>query len=160
MAGAPRLRRAVRVLLLDEEDRLLLLRVAVPRPRPALWIAPGGGLEDGEDARLTAAREIAEETGLADLRVGPEVWHRRHAFCWRGVEWDQRERWFMARTERFEPSAAGMNEEERADLTGYRWWSLDELELTTDELAPRALPVLLRELLANGPPAEPIAIGE
>jgi 8-oxo-dGTP pyrophosphatase MutT (NUDIX family) len=160
MAGALRLRRAVRVLLLDEEDRLLLLGVAVPRTRPALWIAPGGGLEDGEDARLTAAREIGEETGLADLQVGPEVWHRRHAFSWRGVEWDQRERWFMARTERFEPSSAGMSEEEREDLAGYRWWSLDELELTPDELAPRALAVLLRELLANGPPAHPIEIGE
>jgi 8-oxo-dGTP pyrophosphatase MutT (NUDIX family) len=117
----------VRVLLLDEEDRLLPLGVAVPRTRPALWIARGGGLEDGEDARLTAAREIAEETGLADLHVGPEVWRRRHAFSWRGVEWDERERWFMARTERFEPSAAGMSDE---------------------------------ELLANGPPAEPIEIGE
>jgi hypothetical protein len=52
-----------------------------------------------------------------------------------------------------------MSEEEREDLAGYRWWSLDELELTTDELAPRALAVLLRELLANGPPTEPIEIG-
>jgi 8-oxo-dGTP pyrophosphatase MutT (NUDIX family) len=160
MAGGPRLRHAVRVLLLDEEDRLLLLCVAVPKTRRALWIAPGGGLEDGEDARLTAVREIAEETGLADLRVGPEVWRRRHAFSWRGVQYDQRERWFMARTESFEPSSAGMSEEERADLTEHRWWSLEELELTTAELAPRALPMLLRELLTNGPPATPVEIGE
>ena len=159
MGAERRARNAVRVLLLDEADRLLLLRVNVPATRRALWIAPGGGLEDGEDIRLTAAREVAEETGLPELALGAEVWRRRHVFTWRGTTWDQRERWFMARVASFEPTADGMTAEEREDLVGFRWWTLRALETTPDELAPRDLAARFGELLANGPPREPIEIG-
>jgi hypothetical protein len=60
MNDAPRLRHSVRVLLLDEEDRLLLFRVDHPETGGALWFPPGGGLEDGEDVRAAAVREVAE----------------------------------------------------------------------------------------------------
>jgi hypothetical protein len=43
-------------------------------------------------------------------------------------------------------------------LTAIRWWSLDELEAAGAELAPRRLPDLVRELLADVP-AEPIDAG-
>jgi hypothetical protein len=120
----PRLRRSVRVLLLDPEDRVL------------------------------------EETGLASLSLGPEVWRRRHVFSWRGAEWDQRERWFTARVAApFEPVRTGLTAAETDDLTAARWWSLDELDATDDELVPRALARLLRELLRDGPPPEPIEVG-
>jgi 8-oxo-dGTP pyrophosphatase MutT (NUDIX family) len=48
--------------------------------------------------RAAAAREVAEETGLRAFELGDEVWRRRSSFTWRGVEIDQRERWFLART--------------------------------------------------------------
>ena len=37
---------------------------------PDRWCLPGGGLEEGEDFRVAAVRELAEETGL---RVGAET---------------------------------------------------------------------------------------
>ena len=37
---------------------------------PDRWCLPGGGLEEGEDFRVAAVRELAEETGL---RVAPET---------------------------------------------------------------------------------------
>jgi hypothetical protein len=40
-----------------------------------------------------------------------------------------------------------------------RWWTLDELEATTDKLSPRRLPSALRDLLERGPPPEPIDVG-
>jgi hypothetical protein len=40
-----------------------------------------------------------------------------------------------------------------------RWWTLSELESTPETLAPRTLPALLRSLLEDGPPPEPVDAG-
>ena len=159
MSDAPQLRLSVRVLLLDEQDRLLLFRAEDADTGNVFWFPTGGGLEDGEDVRAAAAREVAEETGLTDLVLGPEVWRRRHVFSWRGVHLDQRERWFMARVAHFGPDGAGMTEAEKTDLTAHRWWSLVEMDAATDDLTPRDLAMRLRALLADGPPATPIDVG-
>ena len=154
-----RLRYAVRVLLLDEQDRLLLFRAEDPDRGRAFWFPAGGGLEEGEGARAAAAREVAEETGLRDIALGPEVWRRRHEFAWRGVRSDQRERWFMARVGHFVPNGAAMTETEKVDLTACRWWSLEELDATSEDLTPRALAAHLRALLRDGPPTHPFNVG-
>ncbi|HWT22746.1 MAG TPA: NUDIX domain-containing protein [Solirubrobacteraceae bacterium] len=156
---SPRRRDSVRVLLLDECDRLLLFRGEQPDSGTAFWFPPGGGLEPGEDVRAAAEREVREETGLAGVPLGPEVWRRRHVFTWRGVAWDQRERWFVARVARFRPDGAGLAAAERADLTAWRWWTVEELAAAEDELVPRDLAARLRALLAEGPPPAPIDVG-
>jgi ADP-ribose pyrophosphatase YjhB (NUDIX family) len=145
--------------LLDQQERVLLLRGERPENGRAFWFPAGGRLEEGEDARAAAVREVAEETGLTDVPLGPEIWHRRHVFTWRGEEWDQRERWFIARVAHFEPSMVGMTEAEKAEISACRWWSLDEMDTTLDELVPRDLVGRTRQLLAEGPPSSPIDIG-
>ncbi len=159
MSRSPRIRHAARVLLIDGEEKLLLFRAERPETGEVFWFPPGGGLEEGEDVRAAAVREVAEETGLADVGLGAEVWRRRHFFTWRGREWDQRERWFVARVAHFEPDRGAMSESEKAELTECRWWALEELETTTDALAPCELASLLRSLLAEGPPLVPIDVG-
>ncbi|PNG23681.1 NUDIX hydrolase [Streptomyces cahuitamycinicus] len=59
------------VLLLDAEDRFLLLRYADGQPAAGLWGLPGGMLDHGEDPAGAARRELHEETGIClegDLR--------------------------------------------------------------------------------------------
>lgn len=51
------------VILLDDADRLLLVRRSVP-PAIGQWCLPGGFMELGESPRETALRELREETGL------------------------------------------------------------------------------------------------
>jgi 8-oxo-dGTP pyrophosphatase MutT (NUDIX family) len=144
------IRYAVRVLLLDEEGRTLLFRIERPETGVAIWFPPGGGIEPGEDAHAAARRELAEETGLRDVPLGRELWQRRHVFTWRGTELDQRERWFLARVAHFEPVTAGQTPEELEELTAVRWWTVDELAATDDELAPPDLADRVRELVASG----------
>jgi 8-oxo-dGTP pyrophosphatase MutT (NUDIX family) len=159
MSDPGAVRHAVRVLLIDDDDRVLLFRARDPSSGVAFWFPPGGGLEPGEDARTAARRELREETGRTDIELGAEIWQRRHVFSWRDIRYDQRERWFVARTTRFDPDLGGVTENEKAVLAGWRWWTLRELQRTTDQLTPRELPRHLGELLRDGPPTTPIIVG-
>jgi ADP-ribose pyrophosphatase YjhB (NUDIX family) len=69
-------RRAARVILLDPDDRVLLMRYDQPPPNGRHWATPGGGAEDGEDYRAAALRELAEETGWTDIVLLREVLRR------------------------------------------------------------------------------------
>ena len=61
MNGLP-VRLAARVVLLDPDDRVLLMRYDDGPPNGSHWTTPGGGLNEGEDFPAGALREIAEET--------------------------------------------------------------------------------------------------
>ena len=60
-------RRAVRVLVVDEADRMLLFQDSDLGLDPVAhwWVTPGGGVDPGETPEQAAAREVLEETGWA-----------------------------------------------------------------------------------------------
>ena len=62
-------RQACRVIAIDPAGRVLLFRYENPPPKGLHWATPGGGLEAGEDFYAAACRELAEETGWADVPV-------------------------------------------------------------------------------------------
>ena len=75
--------------------------------------------------------------------------------------WDgQEEVVHLVRTTAFEPLPGLSWERLRAEhVHELRWWTLAELEASDAVFAPRALVSLLREVLLNGPPEEPLSIG-
>jgi 8-oxo-dGTP pyrophosphatase MutT (NUDIX family) len=148
------------VLLLDPEDRLLLMRFYAPKLDRTWWLTPGGGLDPGETPEQAALRELAEETGLVGVGLGPCVWVREHVFDWEGRRYRQMERYYVARTLPFELAPTLPDGSELFQMMEHRWWSLDELEAATDAVfAPRRLPALMRSLLHEGWPAEPVDTG-
>lgn len=158
----PTLRPVARVLLIDDRDRALLIRVALPqKPRLRLWITPGGGIDEGETHEQAARRELREETGLAGVDLGPCVWWRRHIWQW-GGEWiESVERFYLLRVPAFAAAPAAPDEWEREYMRECRWWSIEQIKACadTDTFAPRRLPELLPPILAGDIPNPPIDVG-
>jgi ADP-ribose pyrophosphatase YjhB (NUDIX family) len=155
----PVLRPAARVLLLDPDDRVLLVRLLAEDGERSWWTTPGGGVQPGETPEQAALREVREETGLAEVALGPCVWLREHVFPWLGRTWRQQERFYVARVAVFEPVRDGLEATEAAMLGEHRWWSVEEIERSSEDFGPRRLAFLLRTLLTEGPPPEPLRIG-
>jgi 8-oxo-dGTP pyrophosphatase MutT (NUDIX family) len=149
---------AARAVVLDPDDRILLVHWVNADHDVDVWLTPGGGLDDGEDSGDALRRELREEAGLDDFVAGPVIWTRTHAFPWYGRTIEQRETFVLVRTHEFDPAPdpAALEEEGVHDV---RWWTVDEIEASAETFAPRGLATLLRGLLRDGPPAEPIDAG-
>jgi 8-oxo-dGTP pyrophosphatase MutT (NUDIX family) len=153
----PTLRRAARVLLLDGDRRLLLVRFCYHGK--SWWAAPGGGLEHDETHEDAARREVAEETGFELDEAGPWVWTREHIFRFEGRLYRQQERYFLVEVPAFEPRPKLLGSTEAHVFGGLRWWTLPELEDSDEEFAPADLPALMRGLVEQGPPGRPLEVG-
>jgi 8-oxo-dGTP pyrophosphatase MutT (NUDIX family) len=149
-------RDAVRVVVFDEDDHLLLVRFH--DGDRSWWCCPGGGIEDGESDHDAARRELLEEVGLESVELGPCIWTRHHIGRYQDEPFDQRERYFMARTAHFEPSPASGRPVEHAQVD-IRWWSIPDIEAGEERFAPRRLAALAKALLEAGPPERPFDTG-
>ncbi|MCJ1679900.1 NUDIX hydrolase [Streptomyces sp. APSN-46.1] len=160
-AAADGLRKVSRVILLDPQDRILLLHGFEPQdPADDWWFTPGGGLEGSETREEAALRELAEETGITDVELGPVLWHRYCSFPFDGRRWEQDEWYFLARTRtaRAETVMGGLTELERRSVIGARWWTSEELSAARETVYPTRLAGLLRTLLDDGPPDVPVVL--
>jgi ADP-ribose pyrophosphatase YjhB (NUDIX family) len=63
MSEGQRTRVAAYALVRDDDDRILLCRIAPSVVAGAVWTLPGGGLEFGEPPDVAVLRELAEEAG-------------------------------------------------------------------------------------------------
>lgn len=154
-------RHAARVLLLDADDRLLLVRAHdADQVERTWWFTVGGGIDPGETPEVAAVREVAEETGLvidAGALVGP-VASRWALFDFFARSVRQHEVFFVHRlpvtgTAAEELSTAGWTAVERSFVDELGWWSLEQLREIDGEVFPARLPELLAHVLENLPRA-------
>jgi 8-oxo-dGTP pyrophosphatase MutT (NUDIX family) len=147
------LRRAARVILLDPDDRVLLMRYDDPPPNGRHWSTPGGGLDGAEDYPAAAVRELAEETGWTDIPLLGEVYRQTIEMEYDGRLVSQHERFYLARTGQPGRVISGVDEMHAADgIDAWRWWTLAELDSTPEDIWPRELGHLIRTVRLRGQP--------
>lgn len=124
----PRVRPAVRVVVVDPDDRTLLFRVGdVDGVREDWWETPGGGLQPGEDHAGAARRELAEELGVGDVEVRDLEHVTERDSTLHGVELRRIEATWAARVPDQRVSTRGWTPSERHDHHEWRWFERDEL---------------------------------
>lgn len=138
-----------RVLLFDDDDRILLFLTTAPDSSGiARWLTPGGGVDPGESHIQAAVRELREETGLELPDLGQPVWAHDFDVRWDAADHDTGHAVFYTATVgAFTPSEALWTDDERVDVLEHRWWTLAELSVTTDPFEPAELVDLVRAQL-------------
>src|SRR3954447_4758079 len=100
--GEDAYRAAVGIMLLNGDGRVF---VGQRIDTPGAWQMPQGGIDDGEEPRSAALRELKEETGIdkAEVLGETEGWLRYelpaelHGKVWGGRYRGQRQKWFAMR---------------------------------------------------------------
>ncbi len=143
-------RQAGRVILLDPGDRVLLMRYDDALPNGRHWTTPGGGLDPGEDYAAAAVRELAEETGWTDIPLRREVLQRSLTMEHSGRLVRQHERHYLARTDQPGRALGDVAQMHASDgIAAWRWWSLAELDSTSEVIWPAELADVIRKVLAE-----------
>ncbi len=141
----PVFRRAARLLVIDPDGRILLFQYEDGQRR--WWATPGGGLEGDETFEEAAAREAAEELGLARAALTP-VWSKAVEFGFRGEAIRQVERYFLVRVSREEvPLGDTVRDAHRREgIIAARWWSCEEIAAAAEPVFPEDIRERLRDL--------------
>lgn len=139
-------RPAVRIICVDGDGRILLLRWRDPVNERVYWEPPGGGLDEGETPIEAARRELYEETGLPGSAVLDVSVPVERDFHWLGEHYKKTEPFYLAR---FEGSPDVRPTEftpiENDTYVGHGWFTPAELG-GLDVLEPAHLPAVLVEL--------------
>ena len=135
-SGLPR-RESVRAAVVDDQDRILLLRYG--DEYGDWWITPGGGREEGEDDEQTLRRELEEEVGLVEFELGPLLWELGGWTLAEPGFGSFLSRVYLVRVDRFEPPHLTEAQE-------LRWFSPAELR----QVSTRPLDLAERLSSASG----------
>lgn len=124
-------RPGVGLMLFDRDGRVFVAR---RNDTPDAWQMPQGGIDEGEDPRAAALRELAEETGVTNAEIVgesedwiaydlPEDLRKK---VWKGRYRGQRQKWYALRHLGSDKDI-DLNAHE-AEFDAWRWVELDALE--------------------------------
>ena len=146
-------RSAVRAILLDPRQRVLLLRGRDPAAPDAAawWFTPGGGVRAAEDAISALRRECWEELGYVPQHFAGPLAHRRYEFAFDEHWLIQETDYYAASVPFFRPAPQRLSDLERRFLLGWRWWPLELVAASDETIYPDDLLTVIGAARGAGP---------
>ena len=161
------IRNSIQILLLNPENKLLLMCADDPRTTSIdgkyhgqFWFTIGGKIEEGESMQEAALREVYEETGIPreKIELGPVVWLGEFDLVLAGTPTRIKQTFIVARTTQNNVSLDHLTPEEKAVIKKTAWFSLEEIKNCPDVIYPVLLPQYLPDILAGNYPEKPLEI--
>lgn len=125
----------------------------------AIWITPGGGLEDGESFDEALKRELYEELGIQLNQYHKQIYYRNPIYTLENGETVQcEERFYLIYLDGIEFTYTNWTDTEQKRMLLGKWWSLNEIKESKDEFFSSDIIHIINDLSKGKIPNEPIEI--
>lgn len=147
-----KVRKSSRAIVLNKKNKIFLFQYMFDylEENKAIWITPGGSLEEGESFEDALKRELFEELGVQIKEKCPEVYYRNPVYTLKNGEKVQSvEKFFLVMLEDEEFSSERWTESEKKRMLAGKWWSAEEIERSEEAFFSKDVLRILHEL-SNG----------
>jgi 8-oxo-dGTP pyrophosphatase MutT (NUDIX family) len=148
------------VVVFDPDGRVLLIQSRDParRNRGHWWEIPGGGIDPGEATADAVARELWEEAGIREARVGPVVWTQAVNYTFAGWRFEQDEFIHVAHSPGGDTAPEALEYFESLAFGEQRWWHVEDVVEQNLRTIPYRMSEFLLQLRDGHLPTDPIDI--
>ena len=148
MGNEMAVRNSVKLIIVNEKKELLLMstddkgiKCKDGNYNGRFWQMIGGKIEEGENLREAAYRELFEETGLGEesVEIGEPVWYGEVDLMIHGELTKVKQSFVPALTKSTNVSLDNLTEEEKPVCTRLEWFSLEKIRNCPDIIYPTLL---------------------
>ena len=151
-------RKSSRAIVINKQNKIFLFRYTFDffAENDAIWITPGGALDEGESFEDALKRELFEEMGIELTEPAPEIFYRTPLYELKNGETVRsEERFYLVRLDEIEFSYANWTESENKRMTAGKWWSVEEIRQSEEKFFSEDIVGILERLSRGETPKKP-----